>query len=102
MRRGTTPTLKFTIGVPTENIVEMNIAFSQGGAVVLEKKLSDVTVSDGVVSLRLSQADTLKLNQNADVRIQIRILYADGSAIASDPIRCFVEEILKDGEIVGS
>lgn len=55
-----------------------------------------------MVSLTLSQKDSLKLAENAFVKVQIRILYSDGSVIASNIMECFVDEILKDGEIVGS
>lgn len=102
MIRGTTPTIKFNIDAPTENIENLEIYFADGDKLILEKNLSDLTISEKVVSLTLSQEDSLKLAENTFIKVQIRILYSDGSVIASNVMKCFVDEILKDGEIVGS
>lgn len=100
MRRGTTPTIPFTIDGSTENIAQMELYIANSQGLILEKKLSEMTVSGNEVSVKLTQADTLKLQDNSFVKLQIRILYKDGTVVASDVEESFVEEILKDGEIV--
>ena len=58
-----------------------------------------MAVEGNVITVALTQAETLSLNSSMPVRIQIRVKYDSGSAIASQIIRTNVLEILKDGEI---
>lgn len=54
MKRGTTPTITFTL--PEEiNIAELYITFSQNKRTVLEKKLDDVEIKENVITLPLTQ-----------------------------------------------
>lgn len=99
MRRGTTPILTFDVPFAVDNVKALNIAFSQCGEVILEKELADCVIQETSLAVKLSQADTLKLKGWEYVDIQIRAVMQDDSATASDIIRTFVEDILKDGEI---
>ena len=99
MVRGTTPTLEFIMPINT-NLIEVGyITFHQGRDVVLEKTLEDCIVSETMISLPLTQAETLKFDHNADVEIQIRVKTTDGKARASQIINTHASRILKDGEI---
>lgn len=98
MRRGTTPTLKFNLSIPVDQIASLNIAFAQNNEVIFEKTLEDCAVDeDNVLKVQLSQEETIKLRAKTNVDMQIRVLYTDGTADASDVISDFVEDILKDG-----
>lgn len=108
IRRGTTPTLTFTLSEAVA-IAALYITFSQTtkpasiydkgvGTVMLEKSLSDVTITDNVITLPLSQADTLALDAGP-VLVQARIKDTEGNAIATETINDTVADVLKDGEI---
>lgn len=98
MKRGTTPTITFTL--PEEiNIAELYITFSQNKRTVLEKKLDDVEINENVITLPLTQENTLAFYAPSPVYIQLRIRDIGGNAIASDIIRTDVDGILKDGVI---
>lgn len=99
--RGTTPTHSFTL--PDElngvELAALYITYRQVGDTVLEKALSDVSVESGVVTVQLTQEDTLSFRPGSVVQIQIRLRTAAGNAMASDIIKVDVGHVLKDGVI---
>ena len=103
MIRGTTPTLTFTIPFEPDNIDKLWITFSQNKTEVFTVEKDAVTFDGHDIAVRMSQKQTLALNGNSMVDIQIRLSFIgdpnDQDALASDIIRTSVEEILKDGEI---
>ncbi|MFU0554850.1 hypothetical protein [Gardnerella vaginalis] len=98
MYRGTTPTNVFMTDVDLENASVLFVSYKQNGKVVLEKSLEDVSVKKTLVTVNLTQKETL-LFQDGIVTIQIRAKFPDNTAIASNLIRTTAEEIVKDGEI---
>ena len=98
MRRGTTPTNTFTVDVDLRQATAMYVTYKQGGTVLLEKTLEDITVSEDKIEVELSQEDTLAF-KNGTVQIQIRAKFVDGSALASNIITVNMNAILKDGVI---
>lgn len=96
MYRGTTPTLVFTLPFDAGKISVLNIAFAQDRKVVLEKTLGDCQISGEQISVKLTEADTLKFSHESILEIQMRCVY-DGNRMASDIIHATVERILKDG-----
>lgn len=101
MIRGTTPTLEFTLPFDCSLLTEMYITFAQYGTTVLEKSMADCTCSGTLVTLSLSQEDTLKMNQDrmAIAEVQLRVRTKDGSALASNIMQIRVDRILKEGVI---
>ena len=98
MYRGTTPINIFRTDVDLTNASVLFITYKQNGKVVLEKDLQDVKIQKEVITVFLSQKETLLFTEGI-VTIQIRVKFPDGSSIASSLIRTNVREILKDGEI---
>lgn len=98
MHRGTTPTNVFRTDVDLENASVLFVSYKQNGKVVLEKSLEDVRIKKTLVTVNLTQKETL-LFQDGIVTIQIRAKFPDNTAIASNLIRTTAEEIVKDGEI---
>lgn len=97
MRRGTTPTNTFTTQTDLTGATVF-VDYEQRGLVVLEKTGSDLTITTTAVTLELTQEDTLSFKPG-EVLIQIRAVYPDGTAIASNIIRTTFERIIKDGVI---
>lgn len=98
MYRGTTPTNVFRTDVDLENASVLFVSYKQNGKVVLEKSLEDVSIKKTLVTVNLTQKETL-LFQDGIVTIQIRAKFPENTAIASNLIRTTAEEIVKDGEI---
>ena len=99
MIRGTTPILEFDIPFETNLLEEAFITFSQDDNIIIDKKLSDCTLEERKIILKLSQEETLKLSCDSACQIQIRTRTLDGTSSASDIIKDRVYPILKDGVI---
>lgn len=101
MIRGTTPTLEFALPFEVDLIAEAYVTISQNQSVVIDKSLSELTCAGKTLTVKLSQEDTLKLQQSE--------IQNSGSAdtcaneerrsLASDIMRLHVGRILKEGVI---
>lgn len=102
MRRGTTPTLTFTLPFSTDGIDVLNLAFSQKDkngrdSIVFQKTLEDVTLNKFTVSLTLTEEETLKLsNKKGCLDIQMRCGIGNAKLV-SNIISVEVQKLLKDG-----
>ena len=98
MKRGTTPTNTFKTNIDLTGAT-IFLTYSQRGRVVLEKTGDDLEISAEAIVTRLTQKDTLGFDALQKVSIQIRYVFPDGTAGASNIMTASVGEILKDGEI---
>ena len=99
MHRGSTPTCLFDVNLDLRQATKVLVTFKQGDLIVFEKDLPDVTVTETQVQVKLTQADTLKLDADKKVQMQIRAKFANGDTFPSDVMETTVEELLRDGEI---
>ena len=99
MIRGTTPTLEFLMPFDTGQLAEAYVTLSQNGAVVLDKALNDCQCGGQKLSVRLTQEETLKLQDEIITEIQIRARTVEDEAMASNIIRVSTGRILKEGVI---
>lgn len=99
MIRGTTPTLEFTLPFDASLLVEAWVTFAQNNEVVLDKKLSECQCSGNMLTVKLTQEETLELKCNCLVEMQIRARDVNGDAIASEIMVESPDRILKDGVI---
>lgn len=101
MIRGTTPTLEFALPFEVDLIAEAYVTISQNQSVVIDKSLSELTRAGKTLTVKLSQEDTLKLQQSEfkTAEVQIRVRMKSGDALASDIMRLYVGRILKEGVI---
>lgn len=98
MIRGTTPTLEFALPFEVDLIAEAYVTISQNQSVVIDKSLSELTCAGKTLTVKLSQEDTLKLQQSEfkTAEVQIRVRMKSGDALASDIMRLHVGRILKE------
>ena len=96
MYRGTTPTIGFQLPFECSYISKLNIAFAQGNKIVFEKTLNDCELDGRIITVQLTENDTLLLNSNKELEIQIRIAIGKDK-IASNIIKTTVGRILKEG-----
>ena len=98
MRRGTTPIHCFRTKTDAKMFDKLNIAYAQGGVIVAEKALDDCIVTENMIVVKLSEADTLKFDSSMQVEIQLRAGIGD-ERLASRVFTRAVDKILKDGAL---
>lgn len=96
IRRGTTPTLRFSVPWDTSQVVKIYLTFVQEGSLALELDVADVMLGPGTIWCPLQQADTLALSPGF-CSMQVRALLSDGATVASDVMVYRVEDALKGG-----
>lgn len=102
MFRGTTPTLEFKIPFDVSLIDELFVTITQANVVTVEKNKSQCELSGNVITVKLTQEDTLIFKDRyfgGKARLQVRVKMLNGEALASDIINLEIGEILKEGEI---
>ena len=99
MVRGTTPQLTFKIGIAPSRFLKLFITAEQSGKLAFERSLDEVVKNESTktVSFRLTQEETLALNDRSPVYIQARGLLADNVAVASPILQFSVDGILREG-----
>ena len=96
--RGTTPILSFTCPFDCSEVKILNICFQQDDKIILEKKLSDCTIKEKVITVKLSEEDTLLFSNDHKKKIYMQIRVGIGDdRYTSDIITTSVGVILKDG-----
>ncbi|MBE6637538.1 MAG: hypothetical protein E7618_07040 [Ruminococcaceae bacterium] len=98
MRKGTTPTHIFTLGIETSCLTDLRILYAQDD-VILEKHLSDCVLEGETASVTLTEEETFLFASDAPVNIQLRLRIGEDVVLTSDPIivpvkRCLKEEVL--------
>ncbi len=105
--RGTTPLIWIEVKpdeLVLENIKEIWVSISQGGKLVVDRKLSDGTIElqDNSIVVKLTQQETLAMNTITKTLMGIRILLDNGEAYASS-LDCSseltVQNVVKGGLI---
>lgn len=85
MRQGTTPTIQITINdIDLNEMQNIYVVFQQNGY-ILKKESSDLDIEGNVISVSLSQEETLNFKEGT-CNIQLRMITKGGVAIAS-PIK---------------
>jgi len=100
MRRGSTPTLVIKIdGADVSDMEHIYLTFEQGNR-ELTKRETDIVIDEdeNTLSCPLSEAETLYF-KDGDVKVQIRVVFTDGTKDASDIVTDTFEHILLEGEI---
>lgn len=97
MRRGSTPVNTFDVDIDLTGAT-VYVSYEQHGKVVIEKTGEDLTITEDKIVLQLSQEETLAFAPG-EVKIQLRYVFPNGTADASNIISTTAERILKDGVI---
>lgn len=100
MRRGTTPTLKFSLynkdksKFDTGLVENIRVSFAQKGTLVMEKDIKECEIVDNTVRVTLSQEETLLFDYNAFVEMQLKIKTQGEKVVATSPVRVACGKIL--------
>ena len=82
MIRGTTPRHIFILPNNTNEYSNMLITYRQNNCIKLEKQLSDLTVEEDRVWVRLTQEETFAFEEDK-LFIELKVLTNDGRALSS-------------------
>ncbi len=99
IHKGCTEIHGFKFPYDASDVESLYITYKQNGETIVEKTLDDCTFDDGVVSVNLSQEDTLKFHDDEIVKVQIRVKFTNGKATKSNIMETYTDNILKDGVI---
>ena len=94
--KGCTCKNSFLFPFAESDVVVIYITYQQNGKIVIEKELEDCTFLDGRVYVTLTQEDTVKFDNDAIVRIQIRTRLKDGLVSKTKIFETYTDELLKD------
>lgn len=83
MRRGTTPTITYSLPFDTVSVQAAEITFSCPGSAYISKSLPEMTASGNKLAVRLTQEETLRFRDGSTVSIQIALRLAGGSCVRS-------------------
>ena len=101
--KGCTATNTFTVPFSADEVDVLFITYQQNNKTVIEKTIDNVTFStedeQNILSVFLSQEDTINLQSNARIKIQIRARLKNSSVVKSNIIYTTTDEILKKGVI---
>lgn len=101
MRRGTTPTHRFSIPVRASDVANVKILYSQFNKCKVTKCIDDIVIDDYKVTTRLTQEETLRFSCNTEpVSMQVRLLTKSGISCASNVIKDKVYTCLEDDIIL--
>ncbi len=99
MRRGTTPTLELAIKNKDLSAYRCIVTMEQG-EIELEKDIEPVYQDpDTILSVDLSQEETLAFGANGYMQVQVRGINSEGAAIATNIKKVYIADILKEGVI---
>lgn len=99
MRIGTTPTHSFVLPISTDEVNKVEITYVQNNEIKLRKTEADCKLQDDVVSVKLMQKETFLFDENATVKIQVRVV-TNGDDVLSSGIFCVsADECLSDTEL---
>ena len=105
MIRGTTPTHTFTFDtLDPATFKVLNIYYAQQGVELLSKAKEDCTFSTKetedktlyLASVTLTQEETKMFKAKYDVEVQLRVLTADGRALATPKYKLSVWDVIND------
>lgn len=97
--RGTTPTITFNLPFGVEEINNCEVYFAQNDELILEKDYDDCVLDGTTIAVPLTQDDTLLLDDEEKLQIQLRFMYNDQRVEATSILKGKVGQILKDGVI---
>lgn len=97
--KGCTCINTFTLPFVQKDVKAICISYAQNKKVLFEKKLEDCTFSDGKVSVRLTQEDTLKFDSFKIIQIQLKVKLNGDVVVKSKIIETITDDILCEGVI---
>lgn len=96
--RGTTPTHVFYLPVHVSNFIDLTVTYRQCGREVIKKRNEDCHVEENIISVTLTQEESLSFLPDKIAKAQLKVLTDGGEVLASPEYRLGVEDIFDDEE----
>lgn len=96
MIRGTTPTIRLVFKYTLDFLSDYDITFSQEDDVVLVKKKDEISVDKNIMSVQLTDKETLLFDDEKLFGYQVRGKTNDGKVIATRIKYNYVYDILNE------
>lgn len=97
--KGCTCKNSFPIPYTKDEIATLFVTYQQSKETVIEKSITDCTFEDGMVSVYLSQEETLSFKDDVVIKIQLRVKLNNGAATKSKIVETYTDYVLKDDVI---
>lgn len=96
--RGTTPTIRFRLDIDVTKVLDLKILFSQGGNILFTKYSNDCEIysENNSVFISLTRDETLELEANKDLHMQLILDFNDGRVSASRYLTEYVHDIMSE------
>ena len=91
---GSTPTNTFRLPFDTSTLSNVRIVYAQDDEIVITKNKNDCTLDGNTIKVTLTQEETLKLDYQKILEIQVRLLTLGGDALVSKPKQISVDKFL--------
>ena len=88
--RGSTPTHYFEVPYDRTQIRTARVSYIQNGQIVILKKGDQIELRDGLVLWKLSQEDTLLLQADAFVGVQLKLLIMPDEVDITEKAKLYV------------
>ena len=82
--RGTTPTHEFDLPYPVELVRNIRITYGQKNTPLFTKTTSDCSITEGKISVSLTEEETFSIVPGRELYIEIRIKLVDGKVVRSE------------------
>lgn len=82
--RGTTPEHEFELPYPLELISDVRIIYGQGSRSIFTKTKEDCVLSEGKISVLLTEDETFSILPSKPLDIEIRIKLANGKIVRTE------------------
>ena len=94
--RGTTPTIRFRLDIDVTKVSDLRIIFSQGGEILFTKFYYDCELysESNSVFTSLTREETLQLEPNKDLHMQLILDFNDGRISASRYLTEYIHDIM--------
>lgn len=99
MIRGTTPKHTFTLPFDTSELEDVRIIYAQDDEVLFKKETADCTLDANVISVTLTEEETLQFNHEKLAQIQLRVQMKGGDILSTDVMVSYVGKCL-DTEVL--
>lgn len=93
--KGCTCKNSFPIPHVRDEVVTLFITYQQNKETIVEKNIADCTFENGMVSVYLSQEETLRFKDDVVISVQIRARLTNGAATKSEIIETYTDYVLK-------
>lgn len=95
--RGTTPTHEFELPYPIALVDDIRVVYGQNKKAIIVKTINDCTLTEGQISISLTQEETFLFSASKKLEIELRIKLVNGKVVRTEePIILRVVDSMSD------